>query len=271
MSSSSPSSGTSATQFAARIRARDLDKLQSLRTVAGIEVMRTDDPSSGLWLRGGGEIRSVPHLELTTLQADGTLVPVGKRVPTGRLSTEAIWVPLSEVIGILPPCSLSPGSFATDPVPIHLLRSEVWSPPTLLQSTIKALLDWVENTPQAELETYQFAMNRSGNVLVRSVPPMQLPPLQVSSFFVLESHHNMWVARPCGWDWVPRVHPSVIIRLCALAAGETALFATDGSWSKLPPRAWTNLSRSAVRISFRDWQRTAAGQDRWRAEESHDL
>ena len=240
---------TDHSQLAARIRSSDLERLAALRTTAGVEVMQTGSESGDLWLRGGEILRSFPHLELAALQPNGGLVPLGKRVPSGRLPADAVWIPLAEAIRVNAPASLLPGQVVDPPVGLQLVRGEIWTAPELLRCDVNVLRQFVEGVSTKELAAFQFAMNPNGEVLVRNVrEPTQLP-LAARRSYNLDSHANQAVARPCGWDWSPRMHASVLVRVCGLAAGQMALFDEDGTWEKVLPGDWMNASRSAVRLS----------------------
>jgi len=170
---------------------------------------------------------------------DRQLLAAGTHVPHGYLPTGP-WHPLAEWLGItLEPAGLA--GKAGEKASVRLVRSSSPREANVLLVPLAVWRDYGVSAPQVRLERWSFAVNDSGEVVIRGTP---LPPLPGQPFVERDG-----VAVPAGWDWAPPVDAAVLREVLGLAAGDLALLRPDGAWDRVPADAFVRAVRSAIRLS----------------------
>jgi hypothetical protein len=122
---------------------------------------------------------------------------------------------------------------------LRLVRSTEEREPGLLLTTLEDWIGFALSAPEVRLRPLQFAMNETGQVLVRGEP---LPPLRGRRFV---AHGN--IAAPAGFAWQPAVSATVLARLLAVGDNDLALLYEDGTFCRVQAEQFVQASRAAVR------------------------
>ena len=104
--------------------------------------------------------------------------------------------------------------------------------------------------PQVRLDRWRFAVAGDGRVAVhcqfqsRQVTNLSyiLPPLPGQRWVEQEG-----IAVPAGWTWSPAVETAILRQVFGLAAGDLALWHTDGTWERIAADEFVRSTRTAVR------------------------
>lgn len=214
-----------------------------LRQVAGVEICQQ---AEAVWLRGPeadeklqGRLAAVPGARRFTVLPDGQLLPVGGRVPRGWLP-KGPWTALSRWIVLAVP----PGRFAGRcelGVPLVLVRSDQAQEASLLVTDWQIWSRYAVDAPQVRLDHWRFAAAADGRAAIHGRP---LPPLPGEPWVEREG-----VAVPAGWAWSPAVEVAIVRCCFGLAAGDVALWHSDGDWEKIAADDFVRATRAAVRAT----------------------
>ncbi|MEZ6057552.1 MAG: hypothetical protein R3C01_12695 [Planctomycetaceae bacterium] len=229
--------------WAVEIAKEHRGELGRLRLLPGVEIGET---TSSYWLRGtqpideaSGMLLAIPHAKLFHLNADGTLLPWGKRLSSGRLPSTPFG-PLERMLQpTLPVAAYPRGQVAR--VPITLVRSDEERPATIVLTTLKEWLDFATTAPEVRLHVLSFATSSDGRTLVRGEP---LPSLPGRRYW----EHN-GVAIPLGWTCSPAQAAAVLFDVVQAERDDVVLLHDDGSFETIASDHFVRASRSAVRAT----------------------
>lgn len=204
--------------------------------LAGIEALAH---GAELWLRGQGEIpRGIPWKAIYELHGAETLRLAGHLLSAGKLPAGA-WQKLADYVRPeRPPTlheSLPPGR-----VPLRLVPAAEPQPAALLLATAAQWLEFAAHAPEVRLNRLRFAQTETGRVFISGKPLPSIP----GDYFTEEDH----IAAPAGSTWAPKIPAGSVRTALGLADGEMAVFLPDGTWLRIPPRAWQKATRAAVRL-----------------------
>lgn len=232
--------------WALRIDRASLPALGACRLVPGVEVAEVD---GDLWLRGVDlpdsdrlKFLALPDAVRFDIGPDGALRPEGKLLSAGVLPA-AKWVTIREAV----PVDLPVSAFAGVRLRPATLRSERSDVEAAANAALLSWADWSRYAvaaPRVRLDRWRFARDGGDRVLVCGTP---LPPLPSAPYVEQDG-----VALPAGWRLVPRLPSAAVARILNLAAGDVALFASDGSWERLRGEDFAAASRAAIRLSGED-------------------
>lgn len=230
--------------WAVSIKPGDWRGLAVLRGFDGVEVAECD---SSLWARAAQcdeaidlALRTLPGCVRYDVQADGQLVPAGRRVPCARLPT-ARWTPLVRWLQVkLPPASL-PGQVAQR-VPLRLVRTTIEQPAGALITSLACWADYCTTAAEVRLRPLAFAVADDARVFIIGAP---LPPLPGERYVVRDG-----IAVPCGFDFAPRVGGAILRSVLKLDDAELALFAADGSFERIAHGHLVAAGRGAARATL---------------------
>ena len=230
-------------RWAVRLDAERRDAVARLRLEPEIESLELPD---ALWLRGPSSDEQLdlklcrrPGAVRFDILADGQLLPVGKRLPSGRLP-EGKWIALKAWAQVtLPVAMLAAQSLRR--VPFSLERASTHEEADLL---LARQMDWAAyamSAPQVRLEKLTFAASSDGRVVIRGRP---LPPVPGARYY-----EQAGVAVPCGWGWPAWLEASVVREALAVEPEALALFSAAGTWEAIAGDQFVRATRSAVRLS----------------------
>jgi hypothetical protein len=229
-----------------RLSASDHGALAALRLTDGIEVA-VDGAS--LWLRSRkageemtGALRRLPAVARYEWLGEHRLRPWEARIPSERLPSLR-WEPLAGWMRVQTPVASSP-AWPPAPAGLRLVRTGDEQAPDLLQTSLTAWADFVEQAAFIRLQPLRFAADERGQVLVRGTP---LPPLSGQRFVVQGD-----VAVPAGFTWAPAVSRQVLQRRLGLVPGQLALWYPDGRYCLLHAELLIPATRSSVRATVAD-------------------
>ncbi|HEX5104438.1 MAG TPA: hypothetical protein VFV87_11535 [Pirellulaceae bacterium] len=223
-----------------------------------IPALAVSEAGEGIWLRGNAldeslerELKRIPGGERFAALDDGQLVPEGCLVPLGRLPGEG-WVLLADWLQVSLPMvklverknvvvrSANERPFAERKATnLSLVPTGDAREPTLLETSLSSLTQYVATAPQWRIERWTFAATADGRAIVRGTP---LAPIPGTQWVEVEG-----VATPAGFTWSPPVDAEVVRQVLQLAKDEVALLRPDGTWDRIAPDQWVRASRSALR------------------------
>ncbi len=257
------STNRSAQGWAICLARRDAAAAGRLRQVAGAEVCELPE---AVWLRGPQaddelqrRLAAVAGARRFSVLADGQLLPVGARVPQGRLPPGP-WTVLAQWIGIEPPPAVLAGK-GGEQVTLALVRSDCVQEASLLLTRLELWAAYALEAPQVRLDRWRFAVAADGRVVVhdqhqsrqveslpRQVENLSygLPPLPGQRWVEQEG-----IAVPAGWTWTPAVEAALVRQIFGLAAGDVALWHADGAWERIAAEEFVRVTRAAVRETTR--------------------
>jgi hypothetical protein len=248
-------------QWAIRLALADAASLAPLRLIRGIEVAEKD---SFVWARGANSdekierlLRALPAIARYEITAGNRLREVESRIPSESLPAlnwqpASTWLRVRMPTGPLTPSfvkSTTEGRPALSPsdgereslrrVSLRIIRSAVEQPIDLLVTTLEEWREFALNAPELRLRQLRFAVDETGNVIVRGKP---LPPVRGRQF-VLDGN----IAVQAGFTWEPAVSADVLSRRLGLSADALALFHDDGTFSRIESEQFVPATRSAIR------------------------
>jgi len=231
-------------QWAASLPRQAVESVLALRLQSGLEAHDTGDT---VWLRASRDLsellpllRRVPEVTIYTVDADGALTPLGRRIPVEVRLPTGPWRPLSVATALSPHPAAQPAVVPAG-VALRLVRAAVEEPPGAVILPLETWADWAIHAPQVRLTPLRFAVCSDGRAFVLGRP---LPPVQGELLVDREG-----LLAPCGYCWRPAVEPAVLRQLLHLNAGDVALLTIDGSVERVPVEAIVAASRSAARAS----------------------
>ena len=169
--------------------------------------------------------------------APGELRKIGHRIPGGSLPSLA-WQPLEKWLQVEISTLALPGN-PPSPVALRLVRSSREEDPELLLVDLPALAQFVAMAPLVRLARLHYAVDDSGQALVRGRP---LPPLSGRRFVLHGS-----VAVPAGFAWEPAVGVDVLERCFGATGGALVVWNEDGTITRLHTEQFVPVSRSGLR------------------------
>jgi hypothetical protein len=216
-----------------------------LRLVAGVEVCEQPD---AIWLRGPQDpeelrrqLAAVARARRFSVLPDGQLLPIGARVPQGRLPPGP-WEALTRWMGLeAPPAARAGRSGAA--IALGLVRSERVEESTLLLTEFDVWAAYAVEAPQVRLDLWRFALAADGRVAIHG---QRLPPLPGQRWVEREG-----IAVPAGWTWTPAVDARLVRQIFGLSAGDVALWHEDGAWERIAADAFVRATRAAVRETWK--------------------
>jgi len=219
--------------------------LARLRRIPRLEVY---EGSGEIWLRGdettdeiNRQLQLVPGGRRLAIQGDGQTIAHGRRVPLGYLP-DGPWTPLAEWLRVTLPAVCSPSADHRDAemarVRLTLVPSGQVREASLLETSLASWQRYVATAPQWRIDRWTFVASRDGQVLVRGTP---LPPIAGTQWVLEEG-----IGVRAGLAWSPPLDARTLRQVLQLAAGESALLRSDGSWDRIAADDWVRASRSAA-------------------------
>ena len=204
-----------ATHWVLVLNKDDAHSLAGLRTSARLVCLFDGDL---LWLRGElenalAETLRFPAIERYTLDREGNLTPLGKKVPT-RSTPRGDWIPMNAALDFLAPHIETPEPSAK--------RSELRMGRTSEMHEAAGVVcqweDWsnlATTGPSIRLKQWRFATTAMGPALVMGTPIPSLPGIRVARMGS--------ILCPLGWEWRPKLPPKDLECILRLAKDELAL------------------------------------------------
>lgn len=246
MASSVPEEGP----WALWLARADACRLAPLRLAPGVEVGEVGD---AVWLRGERTdaglrrmLAALPAQERFRWVLPTALCRVGSRIPAFRLP-EIGWEPLPSWLRVTAPASALPGRLPVS-VRLALVESSEEAEPTLLETDLDSLREFVRTAAQLRMAGLQFAVSMEGRVLVRG----RLLPALPGRRWV--GHGRVWV--PTGYRWAPAVSVGVVEQVLRVAANESVVWEparqADAAerFVRLSTEQFVPLTPSAVRATL---------------------
>jgi hypothetical protein len=239
-----PETPTAAGPWAVCLLWRDVASTLVLRLKPGLLAARDGDH---FWLRGHDWsdgmtrlLRQLPAEAWYSVQADGQLIRMNARVPSGRLPA-LDWRPFETHWELrLPPASL-PGR-GEGRVLLRLERTDAVREADALLLDGITWADYAVKAPALRLKPLSFAVCDDGRCLVRGRP---VPPLPGLRFW-----ESSAVLVPCGYAWQPEVDTAVVRQVLAVGEDDLVVWHEDGTWERLSVDQFVRAARNAVRATF---------------------
>lgn len=196
-----------------------------------------------LWLRISGDVESLqaaaslPALGRYQVDSRRRLVPLTGTLPIGR-EPAGPWLPLSELLPVLPPPALFPGRIDSG-YKVELVRSSQVAEPGGLFTSLHALLAWAETASRARLRPLVFAASVEEKVFVGGAP---LPPVPGQSFYFQER-----LALPCGWGFASPLRAGWVAQALAIPASSIALIHPPATVMEISQESFVPLTLAALR------------------------
>ena len=232
------------------LAAADREALGSVRHLPGLQAAEIADQ---LWLRGlpaTGElplpVRGLPAVAIYALDAEGRLFPDGQRTPTARLPTGLVWQPICLFVPLELPTAALPAQ-GTPAYRVRLRPSARAGAGAALLTTLTAWHAYAETAPEIRLRCLRFAVAADARVLLLGTP---LPPLPGLELWLREG-----LLLPAGFDFEAPLLAPLLRQKLQTAADDVLLFAADGSWERVPNTDILPVTRSAVRLTFKEFGR----------------
>jgi hypothetical protein len=237
----------------------DAASLAPLRLTRGIEVAEKEP---FVWVRGASSdekierlLRALPAIARYEVTSGNRLRNLETRIPAETLPA-LNWQPINTWLRVQMPSTIPVDEARTSyvgksppphvggyegygTVALRMIRSAEERPIALLMTSLDDWREFALNAPEIRLRQLRFAVEESGNVVVRGKP---LPPLPGRQFVL---HGN--VAVQAGFTWEPAVSSDVLSRRLGLSADALALFHEDGTFSRIEAEQFVPATRSAVR------------------------
>lgn len=227
----------------ARLPRNAIGQLDTLRTVAGLEVCCETD---WIWLRiatpsDADQVRlqGLASAELFWLLSDGQLVRVDARVPRGYLP-EGAWCPLQDALVVELPTAALPGTLS-EPARFRLCPVTEFREPNILLVSVTCWREYGSVAPRVRLKRWWFAVSAEGNVLVRGTP---LPPLPGTRFV-----ESCGIAVPAGHTWTPTVQAEILAGKFGVSENDLLLWMSDDRCELIRAEQFVRATRSAIRRS----------------------
>lgn len=229
--------------WAARLPGSARERLAALRQCDGLQVQEV---AADIWVRGVDAtpalqvlLQALPGAERFVVDEKGLCRLPGLHLPAAQLPAGP-WQELRDFVGIvLPKAALA--AARPDPMVLTLARCTTPEVPSVLQTTLRALLRWVDAAAAVRMRGLRFAAASDGRVLVHGQP---LPPLAGNVFVEAQG-----LVVPAGHAIVPPCSASLVAARLGLDVGDLALFAVDGSCVRVRASDFVALTRAAVRIT----------------------
>ena len=219
---------------------------------AGALRLRTDvrvaEAGDWLWLRGDQmdaaldlELRKIPGARRYTVNPDGSVTEVGRRLPAADLPRGGAWPTLSSWLAPRPqPAALA--GLTPARAPLRVERGGGERPADVLVTTAAAFAHYAAGAPAARLRRLRFAAASDGRAVIMGEPLPPLPGRRYSS--------DRGVAVPCGFVLSPRLDAAVLRPLLGLSAdGDLALFHDDGSYERVDALNFARAARGTARAT----------------------
>lgn len=223
------------------LAAHDLAALGAVRPVPGLQVAADGDQ---LWLRGlpaTGElllaVRALPATAAYTLDEQNRLFPTGHLTPTGRLPA-LNWQPIRAFLPLEIPTAALPAQ-AAPTYQVRLVPSARAAAGAALLTTLDAWLTYAESAPEIRLCGLRFAVSAEARVLLLGTP---LPPLAGQEQWLTDG-----LLLPAGFDFEAPFLAPLLARQLNATGEDLLLFATNGSWERVPQAQLLPATRGAVR------------------------
>jgi hypothetical protein len=237
-------------QWVIQVALADAASLAPLRLTRGIEVAEKE---SFVWARGANSdekierlLRALPAIARYEITAGNRLRELESRIPSETLPA-LNWQPVNAWLRVRMPSSSLTSSHgeredvavSVRPVSLRMIRSAEERSIALLLTTLDDWREFALNAPEVRLRQLRFAVDETGNVVIRGKP---LPPVRGRQY-VLDGN----IAVQAGFVWEPGVSAEVLSRRLGLSAEALALFHDDGTFSRIESEQFVPATRSAVR------------------------
>ena len=197
-----------------------------------------------LWVRGPVlteeldiALRKIPWQERYVIEDAGKLHRLGERLPVGRLP-EGPWEDLSRFLCASLPALMLPGH-SPEPIALQLVRSNEGATAQALLCPWHVWKAYAESAPALRLGRLHFAVSRDGTAFIVGQP---LPPLAGTRFTIRSG-----IALPLGYRLEPDVDETLLAIQIRLYRGDVALFATEGSYRRIPADRLVPAERATIR------------------------
>lgn len=229
--------------WAVRLPRSQAQTAAALRLRAEVLVCPLDDV---LWLRGPElsddidlALRKLPGAERFTLDADGTITPLGRRIPGGKIPAQP-WQPLGSWIVPAPQPAALAGEVCRR-ASLRLVRATSEEPASLLVTSLGTWVDYATSAPLVRLRPLRFAVAQDGRVLVRGAPPPSIPGRRYVE--------RGGIGIPCGFALWPAVDAESLRALFGTNASDLVLFDPQGGWERIDADAFVAATRASVRAT----------------------
>ncbi len=216
---------------------KDFGELGPMRTREGWELC---GEGGRWWLRvpeaDAGMAMMVPSLGRYRDDGMGGLVPVGKRLPVGRVPA-GVWEPLVRSLPVAMP-EVRAGGRVGDRVAVRLVPGREERKASLLLTDLETMLRWAEGASRLRMGRLEMAVS-GRRVLVRGEP---LPPVRGEAWYVeggLAVPCGLVLGKCCRAEWVETV--------LGLGRGAMALMCEDGGCEVVPAEAFFGVTLGALR------------------------
>ena len=231
--------------WVAEVELDQLAAVASIRLDEGVE-LAFSSAGSRFWLRGKRASLGVLSLPFSAIyqrrsEYDEELVPLGARLPSGRLPQDLEWVPVCELVIPRKEAADFPRDEFYGRVPLRITRGGLAAEVNLLRVSRESWLDYVETAPQIRLERLSFAAC-DVDVLVRGWPLPSIP----GEGWVLRDRVELRV----GYQTVPLIESAILQRVIGLTAMEIALISPLGVVERITEEQFIPASRASVRLSM---------------------
>ena len=210
------------------------------------------DDDAWWWLRGNANsteawegileiARRIPGAAGFTLE-NSSLIPVGCQLPIMNYP-ELAWAELSQCLQLESPKTRWVAT-PTDRAAIRFERTAThWAncerETTLLLCQFSDWFDWVVRTSEIRLSPLSYAVDETGETLVRGTP---IPPLSGLGFVEYDN-----VALPVGFSWKPAVSVNILNQIMKGSPRESTVVLPDESIRRVQNTEFVQATRSAIR------------------------
>ncbi|NVO33093.1 hypothetical protein [Hymenobacter lapidiphilus] len=228
----------------------DRETLGSVRHLPGLQAAET---GGQLWVGGlptTGElpmpVRGLAAVAIYGLDTEGRLFASGQRTPTARLPAGLVWQPIRAFLPLELPTAAMPAQHPSS-YRVRLCPSARAEAAAGLLTTLAAWHAYAETAPEIRLRCLHFAVADDARVLLLGTP---LPPLPGQELWLSEG-----LLLPAGFDFEAPLLAPLLRQKLESAPDDMLLFAADSSWERVPNAAVLPVTRSAVRLTWEEFER----------------
>lgn len=237
-------------EFRAEIPRADEDFLGSVRNWKNVQVALEEEI---IWLKGfteeqavSSEIQQLPNLLLYELR-DGLLFRKGALVPSKKMQTALLWIPIDKALRLTFPLFNNNFSGIDEKIEVELKPSEEEHPATALLCPIKEIREAIITLPKFKLEKTDWIVIND-QALFMGDPLLSLPG---KTFWSKDGH-----LLPAGYDFEFKNLSSLLQRKYNTARDQWLLWKEDGSVLSLNKEDFRKLSVSSFRLTEKSMEWT---------------